>query len=104
MPFTLDGPTTLGRLRSSTIVVPFDWVEDDPIAVGVTSSTGIETVKEIPAAIETPNASREGFLGYAIIGFLVGVVPVALGLLWLPALRHASPPGSRRSWRSPPGC
>src|SRR4029453_13789640 len=49
VPFTVDGATTLGRLRSSTIVVPFDWVEGDPMTVGVTSSTGIETVHEIPA-------------------------------------------------------
>ena len=90
VPFTVDGPTTLGRLRSSTIVVPYDWVEEDPITVGVTSSTGIETVEEIPAAIETPNPSVEGFLGYALIGALVGIVPVALGLLWLPALRQTS--------------
>jgi len=91
-PYTVDGPTTLGRLRSSTIVVPFDWVAEDPITVGVTSSTGIETVKEIPAAIETPAPSVEGFLGYAAIGALVGILPVALGLLWLPALRQASAP------------
>jgi zinc transporter, ZIP family len=88
VPFSVDGPTTLGRLRSSTIVVPFDWVDGDPITVGVTSSTGIETVEEIPAAIETPTPSAEGFLGYALIGVLVGVLPVALGLLWLPALRQ----------------
>ena len=91
VPFTVDGPTTLGRLRSSTIVVPYDWVTDDPITVGVTSATGIQTVKEIPAAVETPVPSVEGFLGYALIGVLVGVLPVALGLLWLPALRHAGP-------------
>ena len=91
VPFTVDGPTELGRLRSSTIVVPFDWVEEDPITVGVTSSTGIQTVKQIPAALETPEPALEGFLGYALIGVLVGVLPVALGLLWLPALRQASP-------------
>jgi zinc transporter, ZIP family len=91
VPYTVDGPTTLGRLRSSTIEVPFDWVEGDPITVGVTSSTGIETVKEVTAAIETPAPSVEGFFGYALIGVLVGVLPVALGLLWLPALRQASP-------------
>jgi zinc transporter, ZIP family len=91
VPFTVDGPTTLGRLRSSTIVVPYDWVEDEPIAVGVTSSTGIETVEEIPAAVLTPQPSGRGFLGYGLIGLLVGVVPVALGLLWLPSLRRADP-------------
>jgi zinc transporter ZupT len=51
--------------------------------------------KEIPAAVETPDVSSRGFLGYAIIGLLVGVVPVALGLLWLPSLRR-----SRREWIS----
>jgi len=89
VPFTVDGPTTLGRLRSSTIVVPYDWVEDEPIAVGVTSSTGIETVEQVAAAVETPGPSASGALGYAAVGLLVGVVPVALGLLWLPSLRRA---------------
>ena len=89
VPYSVDGPTTLGRLRSSTIVVPFDWVEEEPIAVGVTSSTGIQTTHEVPAAVLTPQPSAKGFLGYGLIGLLVGVVPVALGLLWLPALRRA---------------
>jgi zinc transporter, ZIP family len=91
VPFTVEGSTTLGRLRSATIVVPYDWVEDEPLSVGVTSSTGIETSEEIAAAVETPGASPEGFFGYAVIGFLVGVLPVALGLLWLPSLRRAAP-------------
>jgi zinc transporter ZupT len=91
VPYRLDGPATLGRLRSSTIVVPFDWVPDEPIAVGVTSSTGIQTTKELAAAVETPAASASSFLGYGLIGTLVGIVPVALGLLWLPSLRRAAP-------------
>ena len=89
VPYSVDGPTTLGRLRSSTIVVPYDWVDGEPIAVGVTSSTGIQTTHEIAAAILTPQPNVRGFLGYGLIGLLVGVIPVALGLLWLPALRRA---------------
>ncbi|MDX6438981.1 MAG: zinc transporter, family [Gaiellaceae bacterium] len=88
VPYSLDGSRILGRLRSSTVVIPYDWVQGDPISVGVTSSSGIETVKEVPAATETPGVSGGGFLGYGIIGFLVGVLPVALGLLWLPSLRR----------------
>jgi zinc transporter ZupT len=91
VPFTVDGSQTLSRLRSATVVVPYDWVEEEPIAVGVTSSTGIETVEEVPAAVETPGPSARAFLGYTLIGLLVGVVPVALGLLWLPSLRRAAP-------------
>jgi zinc transporter, ZIP family len=91
VPFTLDGPATLGRLRSSTIVIPFDWVADEPLSIGVTSSTGIQTVEDVAAAVETPDASPRSVLGYGLIGFLVGVVPIALGLLWLPSLRQAAP-------------
>ena len=91
MPFELDGPRTLGRLRSSEIVVQFDWVEDDPISVGVTSSTGIQTTHAIPAAVQTPGASGKSIFGYGLIGLLVGIVPVALGMLWLPSLRRAAP-------------
>jgi zinc transporter ZupT len=91
VPYTLDGARTLGRLGGSTIVVPFDWVADDPYLVGVTSSTGIETVKEVPAAIESKGATAGGFFGFALVGLLVGVVPVMLGLAWLPSLRRADP-------------
>jgi zinc transporter ZupT len=91
VPYTVDGSSTLSRLRSATIVVAYDWIEDEPITVGVTSSTGIQTVQEIGAAVETPQPSARGFLGYAIVGALVGVLPVALGLLWLPSLRRADP-------------
>jgi ZIP family zinc transporter len=89
VPFSVDGDSQLKRLRSATIVVPYDWVEDEPISIGVTSSSGIETTEEIAAAVETPGPSAQGFLGYGLIGLLVGVVPVALGLLWLPSLRRA---------------
>ena len=89
VPFSVDGPVTLNRLRSSTIVVPIQWVEGDPYTVGVTSSSGIESTFDVAAAVETRGASPRGFLGYALIGLLVGIIPVALGLAWLPSLRRA---------------
>jgi zinc transporter ZupT len=91
VPFHIDGPTKLSRLRSSRIVVPYQWVDGDPYSVGVTSSTGIETTASVAAAVEARGASPRGFLGYALIGLLVGVIPVALGLAWLPSLRRADP-------------
>ena len=91
VPFNLDGPRTLERLRSATIVIPFAWVEDEPMLIGITSSSGIQTTHEVPAAFETPEPSPKGFLGFGLVGLLVGVVPVGLGLLWLPSLRRARP-------------
>src|SRR5919106_6614931 len=57
LPFRVDGDETLSRLRSATIVVQHDWVEDEPISVGVASSTGIETTEEIAAAVPTPGVT-----------------------------------------------
>ena len=91
VPYTVNGPTTLGRLRSTHIDIPFTWVAGDPYLLGVTSSTGIQSTIAVPAAVETPSASGAAFGGYALIGLLVGVVPVALGMLWLPSLRRADP-------------
>jgi ZIP family zinc transporter len=91
VPFDVEGPSTLSRLRSATIVVAYDWVDEEPIAVGVTSSSGIETTEGVAAAVETPGVTGSAVLGYAIVGFLVGIVPIALGLLWLPSLRRAAP-------------
>lgn len=90
VPFDTDGPRTLRRLGSTTVVVPYHWVEDDPIAFGLTAASGVETVHAVAAAVATPAPTGRGFLGYALIGFLVGIVPVALGLAWLPSLRHIS--------------
>ena len=94
VPFSIDGvhgARTLGRLESATVSVPFFWVEDDPYAIGLISSTGIVTTHDVPAAVATEQPSLHGAVGLAVIGVLVGVVPIALGLAWLPSLRRASP-------------
>jgi zinc transporter ZupT len=94
VPFSIDGvqgARTLGRLESATVSVPFFWVEDDPYAIGLISSTGVVTTHDVPAAVATEQPSLHGAVGLAVIGVLVGVVPIALGLAWLPSLRRASP-------------
>src|ERR671920_217081 len=46
-----------------------------------------------PAAVITPTFSAETFWRYALIGTYVGVIPVALGLLWYPFLRRLGSAG-----------
>ncbi len=91
VPFRVaDGAAGLSRLRSATLVVPFEWVDGDPYLVGITSSHGVESTTAVAAAVLSHGASSRGVAGYALIGLLVGVFPVALGLCWLPSLRRAS--------------
>ena len=92
VPFTLDGPATLGRLRSSTVVVAVRLGRGGaPRARGHDLDRDPDDRTRSPRRWLTPQPGARGFLGYGLIGLLVGVVPVALGLLWLPSLRRASP-------------
>lgn len=88
--YTLDGPRTLARLESTTIELPYPWVEGEAHAIGIVSSTGVVFPVEVPVAIESPRANSATFARFALIGTYVGVIPVALGLLWFPFMRRLS--------------
>jgi zinc transporter ZupT len=52
------------------------------------SGTGLVFEAEIAVAVEAPEADRESFTQFALVGLYVGIVPVTLGLLWYPSLRQ----------------
>ncbi|MBO9531983.1 MAG: ZIP family metal transporter [Solirubrobacteraceae bacterium] len=85
----------LGRLRTETLRIRQPWVEGESYEVALLTSTGATITHEIPVAVRTPDADA-GFYGLmALIGIYVGVIPVALGMLWLPWVRRMS----RDLWR-----
>ena len=86
--FSMQPAGSIERLESATISIPYPWVEADAHAIALISSTGIVFPAEIPVAMETPQPDAQSFRQFALIGFYVGVVPVALGLLWYPFLRR----------------
>ena len=78
----------VGRLETATVRVVQPWVEGEAYEVALVTSSGGTIVHEIPVAVETPSADL-GFFGLmALLGIYVGVIPVALGMLWLPWLRR----------------
>jgi len=81
----------IGRLETATVHVQQPWVEGEAYEVALVTSSGGTIAHEIPVAVETPNADA-GFFGLmALLGIYVGVIPVALGMLWLPWLRSVPP-------------
>ncbi len=78
--------STLGRLDTATVRVPYPWDEGLPLAIGVVTSTGLVIEHEIEAAALTPEPDSSMVLLYALLGVYIGVVPVAIGLLWFPSL------------------
>jgi ZIP family zinc transporter len=84
---------TIGRLGSARLTLDYPWQEGSPYVVSLLTSAGGTIEHEIPLAVETPR-SDGGFYGLmALLGTYVGIIPVALGLLFLPLLRRA-----RETW------
>jgi zinc transporter, ZIP family len=81
----------VGRLGTSTIRIPYAWVEGQAYEIALVTSTGGTITAPIEVAAETPSGDA-GFFGLmALLGLYVGVIPVTLGLLWLPWLRRVGP-------------
>lgn len=86
--FTMHPAQPLERLQAATIAIPYPWVEAEGHAITLLSSTGVGFPVEIPVAVESPHLDQQSVLRFALIGIYVGVIPVALGLLWYPFLRQ----------------
>ncbi|MGQ0814359.1 MAG: ZIP family metal transporter, partial [Gemmatimonadota bacterium] len=84
---TLDGPRTIGRLESREISIPYPWVEGEPHFIKLVTSTGLTFEGGVAVATQTPAADARYLTTFALLGVYVGVIPVFLGLLWLPFLR-----------------
>jgi len=83
-----DGAGKIDRLGTRTLTIPYPWVEGEAYAITGVLSTGGTFIHEIPVAVETPEADA-GFFGLmALLGIYVGVIPVSLGMLWLPFVRR----------------
>lgn len=86
--FDADPSPTLPRLGRATFTIPYPWVREEKHVVKFVSSLGATFEGEIAAAVRTPQVSA-GLVGrFSLIGLYVGIMPVALGMLWYPFLRR----------------
>jgi hypothetical protein len=82
--FTMTDPR-LGRLETADVRIPYPWDTGLPLNVGLVTSTGLVIEHEIEAAALTPTPSASTLGIYALLGLYIGVIPVAVGLLWFGA-------------------
>lgn len=86
--FEIAPSPTLGRLGRAVVRIPYPWVEGEPHRITLLTSTGLTFSHEIAVATETPRPDARYFAVFTAIGLYVGVLPVAIGLLWFPFLRR----------------
>ena len=87
--FSMEPGTEIGRLGRARIALPYPWIEGEAHHVNVVTSTGATFDHTIEVA--TPKATDRAFLPLLLVGLLLGIAPVAAGMLAFPAIRDAPP-------------
>jgi zinc transporter ZupT len=85
--FNQDPPGPIARGNTVWLQIPYPWVLGEAHLVTVLSNTGTAFEHEIAVAVPTPKATASQLYIQALVGAIVGLLPVALGLMFYPAMR-----------------
>jgi zinc transporter ZupT len=84
------GDTTIAPRESADVVIPYHWNPGWDLEVALLLSDGSTVHHTIVAPNQSPGLTTGLLLTMAVIGLFVGVIPVALGMLWFPFLQSMS--------------
>lgn len=91
--FTQDPPGDIVRASTAWISLPFPWMLGETHRVNVVTNTGLTFEHEIAVAVATPTGTAGQLKLQGLVGVIVGVLPIAVGLLFYPALRKVGQSG-----------
>ena len=86
--FAISPSDTVPRLRSALLSLTYPWVETEPLEIQIITSNGMTFSRAIDIPVVTPTLGWRTAGNFALLGVYAGVIPVFLGLLWLPFLRR----------------
>ena len=89
-PAAVEPDRFLERFETTLVRIPFEWNEAEPYIIGITIEDGTRFEKEVAAAAPALEPSLDLAIFFAIIGTYVGIIPVMIGLLWLPFIKKIS--------------
>jgi len=93
--FTQSPPGKLTRISSAWVNIPYPWVEGEVHVVKLVTNTGVTFEHVIEVAVANPKGQAGSFSVQAIIGAFVGILPVAIGLMFFPLMRSLQREGMR---------
>jgi zinc transporter ZupT len=93
--FAAEPSATIGRFGSALFRIPYPWIEGEAHHVVFLTSTGATFDHTIEVAVPQPEWRATAWSELLLVGILLGIVPVALGLMSYPALRTLGPAGVR---------
>jgi zinc transporter, ZIP family len=83
----------IDRGATAWLDLEYPWVLGEAHRVKLVTNTGATFEHEIAVAVPTPVPSSSQLGAQALIGAIVGILPVAIGLMFYPALRSVGPRG-----------
>jgi zinc transporter ZupT len=86
--FTASPSKVVPRMGQAIITLKYPWTYASAYSIAIFSASSIAFHTEIPVAALTATTSNETLISFSLIGLYVGVIPVFLGMMWLPALRR----------------
>jgi zinc transporter ZupT len=84
-----EGP--IARLGTARLDVPYPWIEGEAHHLTLVTGTGAAFEHTIEVAQATPGLAPKSLAALTLVGLLLGLAPVAIGLMAYPALRRAGP-------------
>lgn len=78
---------TIARGDTAWISLAYPWVLGEAHTIRIITNTGMTFDHAIDVAVPTPTRATMSFTSQAILGAFVGILPVAIGLMFYPALR-----------------
>jgi ZIP family zinc transporter len=85
--FAQDPPGALPRLSGAWISIPYPWVEGETHKIVFVTRTGLTFEHTIDVAWPTPKVDADALGRLTLAGLFLGVLPIALGMLFYPALK-----------------
>ncbi len=83
----------IGYLSSVRVNIPYPWITGETHHLLFITSSGTTFEHTIDIAVETPGVVVTDFVGLALIGLFVGIVPIFIGYAFYPALMSFGEPG-----------
>jgi ZIP family zinc transporter len=92
-PYGISPGPTIPRLGSAVVTLDYPWVHGESYEITLHSGNSIPFATSIPVAATTAGVSAGTLWSFSLIGIYVGIVPVVLGMFWLPVLARLGPRG-----------
>jgi len=78
---------TIARGDTTWISLAYPWVLGEAHTIRIITNTGMTFDHAIDVAVPTPTRTTMSLTSQAILGAFIGILPVAIGLMFYPALR-----------------